>query len=136
MTDFAIHPILEKDTAAVTDWPASRILLWNDSNYPWLVVVPRLPETRDLDELSAPDLIAVMDEVAEASRRLKQLAAAEKMNVAALGNSCPQLHFHVIARYSNDAAWPGPVWGKLPPKPYGEAEREAFLAELKAALAL
>ena len=42
---------------------------------------------------------------------LENLAQADKMNIAALGNMVRQLHVHVIARHEGDAAWPGPVWG-------------------------
>ena len=42
---------------------------------------------------------------------------ADKMNVAALGNMVPQLHFHHVVRYQNDVAWPKPVWG-TPAVPY------------------
>ena len=44
------------------------------------------------------------------SRTLVAKFDAEKINVAALGNQVPQLHIHVIGRYTTDAAWPGPVW--------------------------
>ncbi|MDE2070271.1 MAG: HIT family protein, partial [Gammaproteobacteria bacterium] len=46
----------------------------------------------------------------------------DKLNIAALGNQVPQLHIHHIVRYSHDAAWPAPVWGKVPPRPYYSAE--------------
>jgi diadenosine tetraphosphate (Ap4A) HIT family hydrolase len=44
------------------------------------------------------------------------------MNVAALGNMVPQLHVHVIARTTGDAAWPGPVWNAGPAQPYADAQ--------------
>jgi len=41
---------------------------------------------------------------------------------------------HVIARYASDAAWPGPVWGKHPAKPYSEADVQVIRDKLKAGL--
>lgn len=116
--DFGLHELLVKETYELLDWPLCRVLLMDDTHYPWLVLVPRLEGKSDLDELDEPSLNACMREVAEASRRLKELTKAHKMNVAALGNLCPQLHLHVIARFRDDHAWPGPVWGKAPRSPY------------------
>ena len=57
-------------------------------------------------------------ETTAVARVLKELLCADKMNVAALGNVVKQMHMHVIARYTTDPAWPSPVWGKHPAKPY------------------
>ena len=38
---FVLHPQLEKDWEWVGDLPLSRLLLMNDSQYPWLIQVPR-----------------------------------------------------------------------------------------------
>ena len=37
----------------------------------------------------------------------------DKVNIGALGNMVPQLHMHIIGRYKNDRAWPGPIWGTI-----------------------
>ena len=42
---------------------------------------------------------------------MKAHFAADKLNIAALGNQVAQLHVHHIARFYTDDAWPGPVWG-------------------------
>ena len=55
---------------------------------------------------------------------------ADKMNVAALGNQVPQLHIHIIARYTKDAAWPGPVWGVGQAEPYRAADAKTKVQEL------
>ena len=38
------------------------------------------------------------------------LPAPRKINIATLGNMVPHLHWHVIARYSDDSHFPSPVW--------------------------
>jgi diadenosine tetraphosphate (Ap4A) HIT family hydrolase len=65
---------------------------------------------------------------------LKGLVAADKINVAALGNVVAQLHVHVIARFAADPAWPAPVWGRAPPQAYADADARAMLARTRAAL--
>ena len=57
-----------------------------------------------------------------------------ELNVAALGNMVRQLHIHVVARFEGDAAWPGPIWGKVPIKPYGEKDSAALVETLQTAL--
>ncbi|GAB5471216.1 MAG: hypothetical protein Kilf2KO_42460 [Rhodospirillales bacterium] len=116
--DFVLHELLVKESHEIVDWPLCKVLLMDDATYPWLVLVPRLPDVLDLDQLDDATLDVCMREVTAASRNLKQLSKAQKMNVASLGNICPQLHIHIIARFRDDPAWPGPVWGKAPRSPY------------------
>ena len=56
---------------------------------------------------------------------------AEKINIGALGNIVPQLHVHHIARYKDDAAWPGPVWGAVEAITYKDNERAQIIDKLK-----
>lgn len=132
--DFALDPVLIKDAVSLMDWPLCRVLLMNDAQYPWLILVPRRPSLRDLHDLEGEDYATCLEEVARASRRLQAATGAHKMNVAALGNVVPQLHIHVIARFTVDPAWPKPVWGVRPPEPYGKAALRERVAEFRAAL--
>jgi len=65
---------------------------------------------------------------------MKAHFAADKINVAALGNQVAQLHVHHIARFHADAAWPGPVWGVGSAVPYEAAAVEALTHELRSVL--
>jgi len=132
--EFILHEKLAADCAVVTDWPLSRILLMKDAAYPWLILVPRLPGLRDLDELTSPDFQEVSREIRSVSKVMKEMFQPTKMNVAALGNMVPQLHIHVIARFEDDAAWPAPVWGVQPPVAYEETALEARLSSLRRTL--
>lgn len=100
------------------DLPLCHLRLMNQKAAPWLVLIPRRAEMREIFELAAEDRIQLIEEIAQASRALDKLYAPDKINVAALGNMVPQLHIHVIARFKSDDAWPNPVWGKLPAEPY------------------
>jgi diadenosine tetraphosphate (Ap4A) HIT family hydrolase len=132
---FELDPQLRADTAFVASLPLCEVLLSNDANYPWLILVPRLPGLRDLIDLEDTAQAVLMNEIARAARALKSLYSAHKLNVAALGNQVAQLHVHVIARQPDDAAWPNPVWGRVPARPYDETARERRLRELRGALA-
>ena len=126
---FKLHPKLAADTFLVADWPVNRVLLMNDTTFPWLILVPQREGLRDLHDVSAADEAAFWGEINLAARTLKGLTSADKMNVAALGNMVPQLHVHVIARFDGDAAWPGPVWGAVPPVAYEDGARQTFVSE-------
>ena len=85
----------------------------NDARYWWLVLVPEIDgavEWHHLDDHARRHLFDVATHVACV---LENLAQADKMNIAALGNMVRQLHVHVVARHEGDAAWPGPVWGRV-----------------------
>jgi len=133
---WSLHPRLEQDTVPVGDLPLSRLLVHNDANYPWLLLVPRRPEAREIIDLDEADRLQLMAEIAMASRALKAVTMCDKLNVAAIGNVVPQLHLHVLARRRDDAAWPKPVWGTVPARAYDLAERERFVAALRRELAI
>lgn len=128
---FALHPQLERDTTPLGDLPLSRVLIINDANYPWLLLVPRRAgavEVIDLDEVERAQL---MSEIALASRALKEVTECDKLNVAALGNAVPQLHVHIIARRKTDKAWPKPVWGAVAPISHDAKELDRFMEAMK-----
>jgi diadenosine tetraphosphate (Ap4A) HIT family hydrolase len=133
-TTWTLHPQLAADTVPVGDLPLSRVLLANDANYPWLILVPRRPALTEIIDLEENAQIQLLGEIAAASQALKDLTACDKLNTAALGNVVAQLHVHVIARSRSDAAWPKPVWGAAAPKIYEPAMRDALIADLRLAL--
>jgi diadenosine tetraphosphate (Ap4A) HIT family hydrolase len=131
---WALDPKLAADTVPVGDLALARVLLANDANFPWLILVPRragLTELIDLDDSAQAQLLG---EVAAAARTLKRITECDKLNIAALGNQVPQLHVHVIARRHSDAAWPKPVWGAAPPTAYETPVRDGFIAALRRGL--
>ena len=133
---WSLHPQLEQDTAAVGDLPLSRLLVNNDANYPWLLLVPRRPGAIEIIDLSEKDQSQLMIEIAHTSRALKDITACHKLNVAAIGNVVPQLHVHIIARERDDPSWPKPVWGTVPARTYDLAERGGFVAALRRELGI
>jgi diadenosine tetraphosphate (Ap4A) HIT family hydrolase len=131
---FDLHPQLAADCAVIGDLPLCRLLLMDDASYPWCILVPRRAGVRELHELDAADRAALLDEVVQVSALMQRQFSADKMNVAAFGNVVPQLHVHVIARHVGDPAWPRPVWGAAPPRPYAAAAREEVVVRLRGEL--
>jgi diadenosine tetraphosphate (Ap4A) HIT family hydrolase len=133
---WTLHPQLARDTVPVGDLPLSHLLLMNDANYPWLILVPRRANVSELIDLSADERTQLMNEIARAAQALKDITTCDKLNVAALGNMVAQLHVHVIARRKNDPAWPKPVWGAVPARAYEAATMQKLLTRLREQLSL
>ncbi|MEL0169015.1 MAG: HIT domain-containing protein [Pseudomonadaceae bacterium] len=131
---FELHKQLQADCVVVGDFALCRVLLLNDSQYPWFVLVPRRADMREVFQLSDDDRTQFHRESDGLAGLLCTAFSADKMNVAALGNMVPQLHVHHIVRYRNDVAWPAPVWGKVPPVPYDAQGLEKMLAKVRALL--
>lgn len=111
MTRWSLHPRLAADTHRLASWDLCEVLLMDDARYPWLVLVPRIADAIEVIDLPPLRQRQLWDEVARAARALRVAASPDKLNIGALGNLVPQLHVHVIARSTTDAAWPAPVWG-------------------------
>ncbi|MBI2707450.1 MAG: HIT domain-containing protein [Proteobacteria bacterium] len=108
-----LYPRLESESTYVIDLPLSQVRLSHNAAFPWIILVPQKDGLVELIDLTSEDQQKLMQEIATASQIMRQLFHPTKLNVANLGNRVPQLHIHVIARYENDAAWPGPVWGEM-----------------------
>jgi diadenosine tetraphosphate (Ap4A) HIT family hydrolase len=130
-SDWSLHEGLERDTVVLGDLPLSRVLVMRDANYPWLILVPRRPDLVEIIDLDQPGQTQLMAEIAQVSRALKEATRCDKLNVAALGNSVPQLHVHVIARFRRDAAGARPVWGAVPARAYAASELKQFAERMR-----
>lgn len=127
MSQFCLHPQLVADTLVLGELPLCLVLLANDSQYPWLILVPKQAELREIHHLSESDQQQLMRESCAVAALLESELGAEKINVAALGNMVAQLHVHHVARFSSDAAWPAPIWGKHPAQPYVDSGEQVSL---------
>ena len=130
-TAWSLHPRLKEDTIDIGDLPLSRVLVIKDANYPWLLLVPRRPDIVEIVDLDEVEQAQLMTEISRAARALKEITRCDKLNIAALGNMVPQLHVHIIARRSGDAAWPRPVWGVVPPLAHDAEEVQKFISALR-----
>lgn len=130
---FELNRRLKDDTEEIADLKLCKVLLMNDSSFPWLILVPRVENIFELYELSKDDRLLLMEEITSASKILEALWGPDKINVGMLGNIVRQLHVHVIARFKHDRAWPGPVWGSGEAMPYSSGELKETASRLKEA---
>ena len=128
---WSLDPQLERDTVPIGDLTLARILAMNDATYPWLILVPRVPGAVELIDLGDEQQAQLMDEIAMLSRVLKNVTACDKLNVAAIDNVVAQLHVHLVARRRDDPAWPRPVWGHAPARPYGQTDLDRFIDSIR-----
>ena len=79
------------------DCPGFYRVVWND-------------HVAEFSDLAEADQLLCLRAVSAVERVLREQLAPTKVNLAALGNMVPHLHWHVIARFDWDARWPAPVW--------------------------
>jgi diadenosine tetraphosphate (Ap4A) HIT family hydrolase len=131
-----LHPQLEKDCFVVGQFPLCALLLMNDINYPWFILVPQREGITEIHQLSEADQQQLMRESSQLAACIEKEFKADKINIAALGNVVPQLHIHHIARYKSDPAWPAPVWGKLPATSYATTDAEQLSERIRLLLSI
>ena len=127
---FKLHSRLQSDSIEIGRFTLSRLLLINDSQYPWFVLVPERVDITEIYQLPEQDQVQLQHESSILAKTLAETFNADKMNIAAIGNMVPQLHIHHIVRYKNDIAWPAPVWGKFDAIPYTESQLKKIEATL------
>ena len=128
---FQLHPNLKRDCVFVGSFELCQLLLMNDCQYPWFLLVPQKLDLSELYQLEKPDRQLLIEESSWLAENLALLYQADKMNIAAIGNLVPQLHIRHIVRYKNDKAWPAPVWGKFAAVPFTEQQMSENLVLVK-----
>ncbi len=116
---------------------AGGVLLWSDvewrlirvedADFPAFYRVIHHQHVAEFSALGADQRRRCMDLVAAVDRVLVQQLRPTKVNLAALGNVVPHLHWHVIPRFRDDKHFPNPIWG--PPQRAGEPPRIVDLAD-------
>ena len=132
VNDFIIDPKLAAESTTLGELELCNLRLFDDARFPWLILVPRRPGLVEIHDLAARERALLIEEIAAATAALQAATRCDKVNVAALGNQVHQLHVHVIARFTGDAAWPQPVWGRGARVPYEEAARRSLADKLRA----
>ncbi|WP_438970102.1 HIT domain-containing protein [Methylophaga sp.] len=131
---YELHPQLQKDTIRIGQFELSDVLLMNDERYPWVILVPRRVNVREIHQLTETEQQQLLKESSFVAKAMTQLFSAQKMNVAALGNIVEQLHLHHVARFTSDASWPKPVWGIGQAAPYSDVASKVMLSQLERVL--
>lgn len=134
MSTFQLHPRLQQDCFTVGRFALCQILMMNDSQYPWFILVPQRQDITEIYQLDENDRQQLMAESCLLAEKLVEIYQPDKLNIAAIGNLVPQLHIHHVARYQADKAWPGPIWGKFSPVPYDKQAAQTQIIRLQDAL--
>jgi len=121
-TTFQLHPRLKQDCIAIGRFELCQLLMMDDSQYPWFILVPEKADIKEIYQLSKSERHTLTEESSYLAENLATLYKADKMNIAAIGNLVPQLHIHHIVRYQTDKAWPAPIWGKFAAVPYTQQQ--------------
>ncbi len=117
-TLFQLHPRLKEDCIAIGRFDLCQLLMMNDSQYPWFILVPEKTGIKEIYQLGKTERRVLTDESSFLAEKMAALYNADKLNIAAIGNLVPQLHIHHVVRYQSDKAWPAPIWGKFAAVPY------------------
>ena len=136
MSEFTLDSRLAADTHVIGELGLCRALLMDDARFPWLVLVPRRADLRELLDLARADQHELLDEINRCAQALRTLDKPDKLNIAALGNVVAQLHVHVIGRRTTGAAWPRPVWNGVEREPHAADALQRRLAALRRVLHL
>jgi len=130
-TLFELHPRLKQDCIAIGRFELCQLLMMNDSQYPWFILVPEKAGIKEVYQLGKAEQNMLIEESSILAENLALLYGADKMNIAAIGNLVPQLHIHHVVRYQTDIAWPAPIWGKFAAVPYSEQQITDNMALVK-----
>lgn len=134
--NFELHPQLAQDTDIIGHFPLCIALLHKDSAVPWVILVPKKNNLKELHHLPMQEQQQFLLESQAVSQALEALFQPDKLNLGALGNIVPQLHIHHIARFSTDCAWPGPLWGNTQGTLRCREEQQTMLSKLRSVLSL
>ncbi len=126
-----LHPQLEKDCFKLGEFTLCSLLLINDANFPWFILLPNRENITELHHLKPQDQQQLLAESMYFSQCLEAVFQPDKLNIAALGNVVPQLHIHHIARFKSDICWPSPVWGRVAATPYTQEQGVTLQRKLK-----
>jgi diadenosine tetraphosphate (Ap4A) HIT family hydrolase len=134
ISQFQLHERLKQDCIFIGRFALCQLLMMNDSQFPWFILVPERFDIKEIYQLNSVDRQLLSEESCLLAENMADLFNADKMNMAAIGNMVPQLHIHHIVRYHTDKAWPAPVWGKFAAQPYTEQQRVELITKVKAQL--
>jgi diadenosine tetraphosphate (Ap4A) HIT family hydrolase len=88
-----------------------RVIRADEAGFPAFYRVVWTAHLAEFSELGLADRNLCMAGVNAVEKALRDHLHPSKINLAALGNLVPHLHWHAIARFAWDSHFPAPVWG-------------------------
>ncbi|MGF6147177.1 HIT domain [Kingella potus] len=86
------------------------IAVHDEANAPAFCRVVWQEHIAEMTDLAPAERGELMDTVWRLESAMRQVLRPAKINLASLGNVVPHLHWHVIARFADDACFPAPIW--------------------------
>jgi diadenosine tetraphosphate (Ap4A) HIT family hydrolase len=133
MTKFTLDAKLENDSFFIANLDLSELRLINNSDYTWLILIPKINNLIEITDLSPQDYATLGKEIRELATIIQKEFNPDKLNIATIGNIVKQLHVHIVARYKDDKTFPKPVWGNEF-IPYSKEELELKISKIAAAI--
>jgi len=97
-----------------------RVILVNDPDLPGFCRVIWNYHVAEMSDLSYGEREHLMTLVFVVEEGIRHVMQPDKVNIAALGNMVPHIHWHIIPRFKDDAFYPGSVWSqKIQETPVG-----------------
>jgi diadenosine tetraphosphate (Ap4A) HIT family hydrolase len=90
----------------------ARIILVNDPDLPGFCRVIWNRHVAEMTDLSHGEREHLMTLVFAVEEAIRHVMYPDKVNIAALGNMVPHIHWHVIPRFEDDTFYPGSAWSK------------------------
>lgn len=87
-----------------------RVIQVDDANYPGYFRVIVNEHIKEMSQLNLEDQVRIISVLSEIEKIVLEKMKPIKINWAQLGNMVPHLHWHLIARYEDDAAFPDSIW--------------------------
>jgi diadenosine tetraphosphate (Ap4A) HIT family hydrolase len=87
-----------------------RVILVNEPDLPGFCRVIWNRHTAEMSDLTYGEREHLMNLVFTVEEALRHIMCPDKINLAALGNMVPHIHWHIIPRYRDDAFFPGSAW--------------------------
>ena len=87
-----------------------RVVQADEPGFPAFYRVIWNQHVAEFSHLTAAERAVCMDAVAAVEQVLRAELRPCKINLAALGNVVPHLHWHVVARFDWDSHYPAPIW--------------------------
>jgi diadenosine tetraphosphate (Ap4A) HIT family hydrolase len=132
---FQLDPKLNADSISIGQFQLCQLLLMNDSQYPWFILVPMRECKTEVYQLSDSDQAQFWLESRLLSIAIMDIFKGDKLNIAAIGNIVSQLHLHHVVRFEKDVCWPKPIWGQIPMKAYQQKKIDEICQNIIAKLA-
>ena len=115
----------------VADLKLCRVLFEDNKYYPWIFLVPKKENTKNMTNLNMDERFQLMREIALAESVMFKLFPCDQDNVAMIGNMTPQLHVHIVCRKQGDPEWPDTVWNRTTGK-YAPEVKAEIIAKIRA----